>query len=169
MPSHHLIVCCPLLFPPSSFPSIRILSNELALWLLTNSVWNSKVSWLNSPSFSLSALVGSLHWLAAHSLVLGPADRPYFLMSSSHFQILELRLGDSGIRKKQHSFLRVIVQSGPFICFHNRFVVLIALLLPEIGPSIKTKQQTNKTVEKLVWKRWRCFCWSNLLQLGFFF
>lgn len=124
---------------------------------------------MNSPSFSLSALVGSLHWLAAHSLVLGPADRPYFLMSSSHFQVLELRLGDSGIRKKQHSFLRVIVQSGPFICFHNRFVFLIALLLPETGPSIKTKQQTNKTVEKLIWKRWRCFCWSNLLQLGFFF
>ena len=25
---HHLILCCPLLFPPSIFPSIRLFSNE---------------------------------------------------------------------------------------------------------------------------------------------
>ena len=65
MPYNHLIFC-----PPS--PPVLSLSqhqgpfNELALWLLTNSVWSSKVSWLNSPSSSLSALIGSLHWLAAH-------------------------------------------------------------------------------------------------------
>ena len=28
MPSNHLILCRPLLFPPSTFPSIRIFSNE---------------------------------------------------------------------------------------------------------------------------------------------
>ena len=28
MPSHHLILCCPLLLPPSIFPSIRVFSNE---------------------------------------------------------------------------------------------------------------------------------------------
>ena len=28
MPSNHLILCCPLLFPPSIFPSIRVFSNE---------------------------------------------------------------------------------------------------------------------------------------------
>ena len=31
MPSNHLILCCPLLFLPSIFPSIRVFSNELAL------------------------------------------------------------------------------------------------------------------------------------------
>ena len=31
MPSSHLILCHPLLFPPSIFPSIRVFSNELAL------------------------------------------------------------------------------------------------------------------------------------------
>ena len=31
MPSSHLILCCPLLFLPSIFPSIRVFSNELAL------------------------------------------------------------------------------------------------------------------------------------------
>ena len=31
MPSSHLILCCPLLLLPSTFPSIRVFSNELAL------------------------------------------------------------------------------------------------------------------------------------------
>ena len=31
MPSNHLILCRPLLLPPSTFPSIRVISNESAL------------------------------------------------------------------------------------------------------------------------------------------
>ena len=33
MPSNHLILCRPLLLPPSIFPSIRVFSSESALWV----------------------------------------------------------------------------------------------------------------------------------------
>ena len=44
MPSNHLILCHPVLLLPSIFPSIRVLSNELAL----------HISWQNYWSFSCS-------------------------------------------------------------------------------------------------------------------
>ena len=44
MPSNHLILCHPLLLPPSTFPSIRIFSNESAL----------RIRWLKYCSFSIS-------------------------------------------------------------------------------------------------------------------
>ena len=44
MPSSHLIPCHPLLLPPSTFPSIRVFSNELAL----------SVTWPKYRSFRFS-------------------------------------------------------------------------------------------------------------------
>ena len=38
MPSNHLVLCCPLLFLPSVFPSIRVFSNELALHISDQSI-----------------------------------------------------------------------------------------------------------------------------------
>ena len=33
MPSNHLVLCHPLLLPPPIFPSIRVFSSELALYI----------------------------------------------------------------------------------------------------------------------------------------
>ena len=44
MPSNHLILCCPLHFLPSIFPSIRVFSNESVL----------PIKWLKYWSFSFS-------------------------------------------------------------------------------------------------------------------
>ena len=38
--SSHLILCCPLLFPPSIFPSIRVFSNESALHTRWPKYWS---------------------------------------------------------------------------------------------------------------------------------
>ena len=40
MPSNHLILCCPLLLLPSIFPSIRVFSNESALWIRWPKYWS---------------------------------------------------------------------------------------------------------------------------------
>ena len=47
MPSNHLILCHPLLFPPSVFPNIRVFSNESVLCIRWPNYWNF--------SFSISA------------------------------------------------------------------------------------------------------------------
>ena len=50
MPSNHLILCRPLLLPPSIFPSIRVFSNESALPIRWPKYW--------SFSFSISPYDG---------------------------------------------------------------------------------------------------------------
>ena len=40
MPSNHLILCYPLLLPPSIFPSIRVFSNESALRIRWPKYWS---------------------------------------------------------------------------------------------------------------------------------
>ena len=40
MPSNHLILCHPLLLPPSTFPSIRVFSNESALHIRWTKYWS---------------------------------------------------------------------------------------------------------------------------------
>ena len=55
MPSKHLILCCPLLFLPSIFPSIRIFSNESALHIRWPKYW--RFSFGISPSNEYSELI----------------------------------------------------------------------------------------------------------------
>ena len=55
MPSNHLILCCPLLFPPSMFPSIRVFSNESALHINWWKYWS--FSFNISPSNEHSELI----------------------------------------------------------------------------------------------------------------
>ena len=55
MPSNHLIFCCPLLFLPSVFPSIRVFSNELALHIRWSKYWSFSFS--ISPSNEYSGLI----------------------------------------------------------------------------------------------------------------
>ena len=44
MPSNHLILCCPLLFLPSIFPSIRVFSNESALCIRWSRYWSFSIN-----------------------------------------------------------------------------------------------------------------------------
>ena len=55
MPSNHLILCCPLLLPPSIFPSIRVFSNESVLCTRWPKYWSFSFS--ISPSKEYSGLI----------------------------------------------------------------------------------------------------------------
>ena len=55
MPSNHLILCCPLLLPPSIFPSIRVFSNESVLRIRWPKYWSFSFS--ISPFNEYSGLV----------------------------------------------------------------------------------------------------------------
>ena len=62
MPSSHLIVCCPFLFLPSIFPSIRVLSNESALHIRWPKYW--RFSFNISPSNEHPGLISfRMDWL----------------------------------------------------------------------------------------------------------
>ena len=62
MPSNHLILCCPLLLPPSIFPSIRVFSNESVLCIRWPKYWSFSSS--ISPSNEYSGLISfRMDWL----------------------------------------------------------------------------------------------------------
>ena len=62
MPSNHLILGCPLLLPPSIFPSIRVFSNESILCIKWPKYWSFSFS--ISPSNEYSGLISfRMDWL----------------------------------------------------------------------------------------------------------
>ena len=62
MPSNHLILCRPLLFPPLIFPSIRVFSNESVLHIRWPKYWSFSFSM--SPSNEYSGLISfRMDWL----------------------------------------------------------------------------------------------------------
>ena len=95
MPSNHLILCRPLLFLPSIFPSIRVFSNESALCMRWPKYWSFSISPFNEYSglisfriawFDLLAVQGSLEsFLQHHSSKASILQRSgFFMVQLSH-------------------------------------------------------------------------------------
>ena len=62
MPSNHLILCCPLLLPPSIIPRIRVFSNESVIHIRWLKYWS--FSFNISPSSEYSGLISfRMDWL----------------------------------------------------------------------------------------------------------
>ena len=94
MPSSHLILCCPLLLPPSIFSSIRIFSNESALHIRWPKYWSC--SFNISPSNEYSGLIYfRMDWLdllavqgMLKSLLQHHSSKASILRHSAFFMIM---------------------------------------------------------------------------------
>ena len=64
IPSNHLILCRPLLLPPSIFPSLRVFSNESALRIRWPKYWSCSFSLSNEYSGLISFRMDWLDLLA---------------------------------------------------------------------------------------------------------
>ena len=96
MPSNHLILCCPLLLPPSIFPSIRVFSNESGFHMKWPKYWSFsfnineysglisfKMDWLD-----LLVVQGTLKSLLQHHISKPSIlQHSAFLQSNSHIHI----------------------------------------------------------------------------------
>ena len=106
MPSNHLILCRPLLLPPSILPSVRVFSNESVLTIRWPKYWSFSFSISPSNEYSglisfridwldLLAVQGTLKSLLQHSskatILLPTSHRPSelgFPASSQHSPLL---------------------------------------------------------------------------------
>ena len=64
MPSNHLILCRPLLFQPSVFPSIRAFSNESVLCIRWPKYWSFNFNISPSNEFSGLICLGWTGWIS---------------------------------------------------------------------------------------------------------
>ena len=98
MPSNHLILCRPLFLLPSIFPSIRVISSELALHIRWPKCWSFSFS--ISPSNEYSGLISSsidrFHLLAVQgtlkSLLQHHSSKASILWLSAFFIVQPSRL-----------------------------------------------------------------------------
>ena len=112
MPSNHLILCCPLLHPPSIFPSIGVFSNESALHIRWPKYWT--FSFCISPSNEHSGLISfRIDWL--NLLAVQGTLKSFLQHHSSKASIL------------QHSAFFIVQPSHPYITTIHNYIKTIAL------------------------------------------
>ena len=91
LPSNHLILCRPLLLPPSIFPSIKVFSNDSVLYIRWPKCWSFSFS--ISPSSEYSGLISfRMDWLdllavqgTLKSLLHHHSSKALFLRCSAFF------------------------------------------------------------------------------------
>ena len=64
---NHLILCCPLLLLPSIFPSIRVFSNESALWIRWPKYWSFRFNISPSNDIQDWSPLGWTGWISLQS------------------------------------------------------------------------------------------------------
>ena len=91
MASNHLILCHPLLLPPSVFPSIRVFSNESIICIRWPKYWSFSISPSNEYSGLTSFRMVWLDLLAVQgtlkSLLQNHSSKASILQHSTYFMV----------------------------------------------------------------------------------
>ena len=111
MLSNHLILCCPLLLPPSVFPSIRVFSSESVLHIRWPKCWSFSFS--ISPYNEYSVLISfRMDWLD--------------LLQSKGLSRVFSKNRDSRVGTNVRGCDRVVMVAG---LFFNKFLILRGFLV----------------------------------------
>ena len=134
MPSNHLVLCHPLLLPPSIFPSINVFSNELVLHIRWPKYWS--FSFIISPSNEHSGLIsfriGLLDLLGVQGTLkslLQYHSSKISILQHSAFLIIQLS-HPYMTTGKNHSLIRQIFVSKVMSLLFNMLSKLVIAFLP---------------------------------------
>ena len=133
MPFNHLILCRPLLLLPSTFPSIRVFSNESALHVRWPKYWSFSFS--ISPSSEHSGLIFRVDWLdllavqgTLKSLLQHHSSKASILLHSAFFTV-QLSHSYMTTGKTIASTRRTLIGKVTFLLF-NMLSRLVITFLP---------------------------------------
>ena len=88
MPSNHLILCCPFLFLPSVFPSMRVFFNESALCIRWLKYWSFSIIPSNGYSGLISFRIGWLDLLTVQGTLKSSPTPQFESINSSALSLL---------------------------------------------------------------------------------
>src|SRR5574340_232419 len=139
MPSNHLILCCPLLLPPSIFPNIRVFSNKSDLCIRWPKYWS--FSFHINPFNEYSGLISfRMDWLDLLA-VQGPLKR---LLQHHSSKASILWCSDFFIVQLSHPYMttgktvawtrRALVGKVMYLLFNINSISLLLRLLGELHP-----------------------------------
>ena len=127
MPSNHLILCHPLLLPPSIFPSIRVFSNESALCIRRPKYWS--FSFNISPSNEHPGLISfRMDWfdLLAIQGTLKSSPTPQFKSINSALSLLYSPTLTSIYDYWKNHVLVIVNRAAMNIGVHVSFSILVS-------------------------------------------
>ena len=118
--SSHLVLCRPLLLPPSIFPSIRVFSNESALYIRWSKCWSFSICPANEYSGLISFRIYWFHLFAVQGTLKSPLHHhsskasilrcsAFFMVQPSHPYVTTGKAIDLTIQTSVHKVMSLLI------------------------------------------------------------
>ena len=154
MPSHHLILCHPLLLLPSNFPSFRVFSSELAFCINWPKYWSFSFS--ISPSNEYLGLISlRIDWLDLFAVQRTQESSPTPQFESMNSSVLSLLYGAlnwkiSGLPSRRKEEYQLVSLTVLLLAMEFRSTIqpILGRSLKKNTPKpIKTYAKLERTIE----------------------